>query len=109
MHKKLQTIQRLLSIIFDKVDRYNRKYDKPKYLASIHSDEKHERIFDKIRYLVMLKSNISDVLSHKHMKTKIDSDDDLPLQKALNIVIHIKSVLNIIIKNFQRNAHIDNI
>ena len=56
----------------------------------------------------MLKSNISDVLYHKHTKTKIGSDDDLPLQKALNmhkVVIHIKSVLNIIIKNFQRNAH----
>ena len=56
----------------------------------------------------MLKINISDVLYHKHTKTKIDSDDDLPLQKALNmhkVVIHIKSVLNIIIKNFQRNAH----
>ena len=45
----------------------------------------------------MLKSNISDVFSNKYKKIKINSDDDLPLEKALNmynIVIFIKSVFN---------------
>ena len=44
-------------IIFDIVDEYIRKYDETKYLALFHSDEQHERIFDRIRYLIMLKSN----------------------------------------------------
>ena len=39
-----------------------KKNDKTKYLALFHSDEKYERIFDRIRYL---KSNISDIYSHK--------------------------------------------
>ena len=31
----------------------------------------------------MLKSNNSEVNSHKHMKIKINSDDDLPFEKTL--------------------------
>ena len=45
----------------------------------------------------MLKSNIWDLSPHKYMKIKIDSDDDLPLQKPLsmhNIVILIQSVFS---------------
>ena len=45
-------------------------------------------------YLIILKSNISDVHSHKYTKIKLNSDDDLPLQKAVNLyneVILIKS------------------
>ena len=45
----------------------------------------------------MLKSNISDIYSHKEMKIKINPDDHLPLEKTLNIhnaVLHIESVFN---------------
>ena len=54
-------------------------------------------MFDRITYLIMLKSNISDVFSNKYKKIKTNSDDDLPLEKALNmhnIVIFIKTVFN---------------
>lgn len=44
-----------LSIIFEKVHGYNRKCDSSKYLVSSHSEEKYVRIFDKMRYLIMLK------------------------------------------------------
>ena len=47
-----------LRIIFNKVDGYTKKYDKTKYLALFHS-KRFERIFDRIRYLIMLKSNNS--------------------------------------------------
>ena len=50
-------------------------------------------MFDKIRYLVKLKSNISDAYSNKYTKIKIDSDHDLPLKKKLNIqnlIIYIR-------------------
>ena len=43
------------------------------------ADGKYERIFDTIRYLNMLKSNISDACSHKFKKIKINSDDDVPI------------------------------
>ena len=45
----------------------------------------------------MLKSNMSDVYSHKYMEIKINSDDDLPLEKSLNmenVVIFIRSAFN---------------
>ena len=50
-----------------------------------HSAEKHEGIFDRIRYLIMIKCKISDVYFHKYAKIKINWDDDLPLEKMINI------------------------
>ena len=45
----------------------------------------------------MLKSKISEVYFHKYFTIKIDSDDNLPLEKSLNIhfVILINYVFNI--------------
>ena len=43
----------------------------------------------------MLKINISDIYSHQYIKIKINLDDDLPLEKTLNMhnaVILTKSV-----------------
>ena len=45
-----------------------KKYDSTKYVALFYSNEKYERSFDKIRYLIMLKSNILDVYLHKHIR-----------------------------------------
>ena len=45
----------------------------------------------------MLKSSILDVCPQEYMKVKIDSDDDLPLEKILNmhtVVILIKSAFH---------------
>ena len=72
-----------LHSIFDKVDGCIRKDDAANYLALFHSDEKYERIYDRIRYLIMLKTNISDVYSHKNAKISIHSDDDLPLERNI--------------------------
>ena len=62
-------------VFFDKVDGCIRKYDGTKYLALFHSHEKYERLFDRIRYLIMFKSNIWGVNSHKYMEIKINSGD----------------------------------
>lgn len=43
----------------------------------------------------MLKSNISYVVSHKYTEVKMNSTDDLPLEKAItmhNVIMIIKSV-----------------
>ena len=94
-------IAKLVRIIFDKVDGYIRAkknkidYDGTKHLGLFHSDEKTNRIFQRMRYLITLKSNISDVYSHKYTKVTVNLDDDLPLEKNIhNVVILIKSVFN---------------
>ena len=61
-----------LCIIFDKVDGYIRKDEGTTCLTLYHSDEKYQINFDRIRYHIMLKSNISEVYLHKYTKTKIN-------------------------------------
>ena len=95
---KTQYCARSLCIIMlDKVDGYVRKYDGTKYLALFHSNENNQIIFYRIRYIIMLKINISDAFSHQYMEIKTNSDDDLTLGKTLNVqnrVILFKSVFN---------------
>ena len=95
---------------FDKVDGYIRKY-----LTLVHS-QKLKKTFNRIRYLITLKSNISSICSHNR-KIKIDSDDGLSLEKKLNmqnVVILIKSVffkkiiIIISIEWFSENLHMNN-
>ena len=45
----------------------------------------------------MLKSNISYAVSHKYAEVKMNSIDDLPLEKAItmhNVIMFIKSVFH---------------
>lgn len=69
-----------LHITFDQVDGYIRKNDKTKYQELFYSNERDDRIFDRIKYHIKLSSNISLVSSHKHMNIEINSGDDLPLK-----------------------------
>ena len=52
---KTQYDAKLLCITFDKVDEYIAKHYR------LHSNERYKRNFDRIRYLIIVKSNISDV------------------------------------------------
>ena len=70
-----------LHITADKVYGYIRKYEKTRYLALFYSEIFNE-IFNRIRYLIRLKSSIP-ICSH-NAKAKSDSDDDLPLDKNSN-------------------------
>ena len=85
-----------LRIIFDKVDGFIRDYGGTKYLV-LFGPEKYDAILDRIRYFIKLKSGISYIVSHNYPIIKIDSDDDLPLEKTLavhNFAMLIKSVFN---------------
>ena len=44
-------------------------------------------MFDGTRYLILLKSNTSDISSHKYTKIKINLDGDLLLEKTLNYIM----------------------
>ena len=94
-----------LHIIFDKVDSSLGKYDETKYLALFHSDEKYEIISDRIRYLMMLESNILGVYSHKFTKIKINSVDDLPLENTLNMCNAVILVMSVFNKSHNHSYH----
>ena len=83
-----------LRIRFDKVDGFIRVYDGTKYLV-LFGGEKYDFIYNRIRYLIGVKSGTTYAFSHNYAKIKVDSYDSLPLEKNLNfhnVVIHIKSV-----------------
>ena len=59
-----------LRVMFDKVDGIVRDYNGTKYLA-LFGPEKYYAIFNRIRYLVGLKSSIANVDSHDYAKAKL--------------------------------------
>ena len=73
-----------LSIMFDKVNGFIRDSDGTKYLV-LFGLKKYDAIYDRIRYLIGLKSGITYVLSYNYAKIKVDSDDDLLLEKILKL------------------------
>ena len=80
--------------VFHKIYGYKRDYDGIKYLV-VFGPEKYDAVLDTIRYLKELKSGIKYAFSHNYAKIKIDSDDDLPLEKTLTMqsaAMLIKSV-----------------
>ena len=54
---KLQLIQSLLQIRFDKIDGFIRIYGKTQYLTLLGS-ENHDAVYNRIRYLITLKNSI---------------------------------------------------
>ena len=59
--------------------------------------EKHDTIYNRIRYLIAFESNIIYVVSHNYAKIEVDSYDSLLLNESLtfhNVLIHIKSACN---------------
>ena len=65
-----------LPIRFDKVDGFIRVYDGNRYLV-LFDPEKYDAIYNRIRYLIGVKSGITDIVSHNYVKTKIDYFDSL--------------------------------
>ena len=56
------------------------------------------KTMEKVRDLIWSITNNSDNYDKKYMKIKIDSDDDLPLKKTLevrNMVINVRSVFHV--------------
>ena len=85
-----------LRIRFDKINGIIRIYDRARYLT-LFGSEKYDAIYNRIRYLISLKSDIPYIFSHYFAKIKVGSYYSFPVEKTLtlhNVIIHIKSVLN---------------
>lgn len=76
---------------FDEADGYVKKYVRSKYVGLYPPYEKYEGAFERIKYLIIEESNISDAYYHNYVKIKINSSDDLPLEKTLNMNNAVKS------------------
>ena len=82
--------------MFDRIDGFIRDFDKTKYLV-LYGLEKYNAIYDRLRYLIRLKSDFTYVFSYTYAKIKVDLEDYLPLEETLtlhNVIIFIKSVFD---------------
>ena len=69
-----------LHIRFSKIDKFFGSFDGTRYLGLFDS-EKYDTVYNKIRYLVILKSSITYVFSLYYAKAKVDSYDSLTIEK----------------------------
>ena len=80
-----------------KTDGFIKTYAGTRYLT-LFGSEKQDALYDRIGYLISLKSRITCILSRYFGKNKADSYDSLPIENTLtlyNVIILIKLVLNI--------------
>ena len=92
---KLRLVQKPLRIRFDKVNGIVRVYDGTRYLV-LFGPEKHDAIFNRIRYLISQKGGITYIISHAYGRIKVDSYDHFSLEEIRtfhNVTILIKSIL----------------
>ena len=93
----------LLYLIFSKVYGYFEKINKSKYLTLVHTNvskekiKKYEDLWIIIRDLIRSITKNSDDYDEKHMKIKFNSDDELPLNKTIeipSIIIIVRAIFH---------------
>ena len=86
-----------MRIRFNKIEWFIRVYDESTYLVLV-DPEKFDATYNRSRYLIGLKSDMTYVFSHNYMKIKIDFYDSSPLEKKTlalhNAMRDIKPVFN---------------
>ena len=97
-----------LGIRFHKVKGFIGVYDETRYLV-LFGAEKYDLIYNRIRYLIGVKSAITYVISDNYAKIKVNSYDSLALEKTLiflNNIILIKIKI-ITTTYFQKKVHMN--
>ena len=85
-----------LRIKFGKIEEFIRIYAENSYLLLLAS-EKYDFTYNRIAYLIGVKSGISFAVSYNYAQIKVDSYNSLPLEKTMSfhkVIILIKSVFN---------------
>ena len=72
-------------IRFDEIDGFVRIYDGTRYLTLFGSEKYEYAIYDRIKYLISLKSSITYIFSHNFGKIKVDSYYSLPIKKTFTL------------------------
>ena len=66
-----------LRIRFNKIDGFIRVYDGTRYLV-LFGSKKYDSFYNRIRYLISVKSGITYIISYNYGKIKVDSYNSLP-------------------------------
>ena len=91
-----------------KVNGYFEEINKSKYLTLVPTNErkeKYEELWNKIRDLIKSVAKHSDEYGEKYIKIKFNSDDELPLNKTVeipSIIIVVRAVLHKINKYYRQ-------
>ena len=83
--------------------------DWTRYLVLFVS-EKYDSIYDRIRYLISVKSCITYIISLNYATIKVHSYDSLPLEKTMtlhNVIKIVKSVWNKDKNNYYYNIFLE--
>ena len=94
-----------LRIRFDKTDEFRRFYDLTR-CSILFGSEKYDFIYNKIRYLIGVKSGVTYFISHNYAKIKVDSYDSLLLEKTIKIKIS-QFLIKIKINNYYYNIFLE--
>ena len=94
---KINSVNPLYLIVFNNVitDGYFEEINKSKCLTLVPTNEtkekikKYEELWSKIRYLIRSRTKNSEDYDENYMKIKFNSDDELPLNKTIEIPIMI--------------------
>ena len=95
-----------MHIRFNQIDGFIRICDGTIHLV-IFGPEKHDAIYNRIRYPINLKVGITDVFSDCYARMKVDSYDSLPIEKTLTLN-NLKILINSVFCKYQ-NHHYYNI
>ena len=77
---------KLLCLNRDKIDEFIRVYDGTRYFVLFKS-AKYDFIYNRIRQLISVKSDITYTIFHNYAKIKIGSYNSLPLEKEKKLFI----------------------
>ena len=86
-----------LRISLDKIDGFIRVFGGEFRHLVLFDNGFFDKIWEKIKYLIIEKCGITDSINHNFGKIRIDSYNSLPIEKILtfhNVIILIKSVVN---------------
>ena len=75
-----------LHIRLYKIDGFIIIYDGTRYLV-LFGSEKRDAVYNRIRYLISLKSSITFVFFHNYPKIRVDSYDSLSIEKKLTWIM----------------------
>ena len=97
-----------LRIRFNEIGRFIKTYDETRYLVLL--SYLYDEIFNRIKYPISKKSDITDSISYNFEITRIDSYSSLPLEKILifhNVIIFIQSVFNVNKNKYYYNTSLE--